>query len=84
MHCDRFVAPVGRGEPLPTRKAIVLAIGGLVGAKRTQNTCSVFCAARASRTVTYKEASHNNKLSSFEMFGTANLKAIIPPRISKS
>ena len=39
---------------------------------------------RASRTVTYKEASHNNKLSSFEMFGTAILKAIIPTRITKS
>ena len=48
-----------------------LAMGGLVSAKRTQNTCSVFPAVRASRTVTYKEASHNNKLITFEMFGTA-------------
>ena len=65
-----------RGEALSTRKAIFLAMGGLVSAKRTRNTCSVFRAVRASRAVTYKEASHNYKLIPFEMFGTAIQKGL--------
>ena len=60
-----------------------MVMGGLVSAKRTQNTCSVFRAVQASRAVIYKEASHINQLISFEMFCTAIQKGLgIAPILS--